>query len=148
MQAKDGTDNLETEDRKDHPQFTEPEEDWDELYHSEKDLDKYLAPLVVGYEGEPVVRAVHSEPEEDEDHLYHADVDSGMRLVQLEPEALEENQGRLYLEPEEDMDHIYHKNIPEMMSPFNSEVEPAAVEWPRPRKHTQPEEDLDAVYHD
>ncbi|XP_072293360.1 uncharacterized protein [Eucyclogobius newberryi] len=148
MQVEDSPDNQETEDRNDleQSQFMEPEEDWDGVYHSEKDVDKYLAPLVVGYEGEPVVRAVHSEPEKDEDDMYHADVDSGMLLVQLEPAVMAENQGRLYMEPEEDMDDIYHKDVPEMI-PFNSEVDPATVDWP-PKKHTQPEEDLDVVYHD
>ncbi|XP_033835609.1 uncharacterized protein si:ch211-217g15.3 [Periophthalmus magnuspinnatus] len=142
--VKDVTSNEETD--LEHRRYTEPEEDWDELYHSEPQLDEYLAPLVVGFQGYPVVRPVHSEPEKDEDHLYHADVDSSMQLIPLEPEIMAENQARLYLEPEEDMDHIYHKDVPEM-TPFNSELQPAVVDWPTQKKHTEPEEDLDAIYH-
>ncbi|CAL1578061.1 unnamed protein product [Knipowitschia caucasica] len=139
MQVKDVTRTEETHDSRSELPRLEPEEDWDELYHSEEDVRKYLAPLVVGDDG-----AAPSEPELDEEFLYHADVDSGMRLVPLEPEVMAENQGRLYLEPEEDMDDIYHRDVPEM-TPFNSEVD--SVDGPM-QKFTQPEEDLDAVYHE
>ncbi|XP_055018945.1 uncharacterized protein si:ch211-217g15.3 [Boleophthalmus pectinirostris] len=151
IQVKDATDNegIDLEYRR----YTEPEEDWDELYHSDKEVDKYLAPLVVGYKGEPIEpkgepvgHPVYTEPEKDDDDLYHGDDVSSMQLIPLEPEVMVETQARLYLEPEEDMDDVYHKDVPEM-TPFNNKVYPAAVDWPTQRKYTEPEEDLDALYH-
>lgn len=131
-------------DNTDHIQFDEMKPGWDEMDHSEV-LDRYLAPLVAGYNGEPAVQAAHSEPEHED--MYHADVDSEMVVMELEPEKKDDYPGRLHLEPEEDMDHIYHADVPEMI-PYDTETEAGMFFIDRPqRKHTEPEEDFDDMYH-
>lgn len=120
----------------------EPEHDLD------KELERYLAPLEVGYNGDGDVHVAHSETEEDKGDLYHADVAPPLFVIPLQTESRAEGQGRLHLEPEEDRDHIYHADPPEFI-PDNSEDRAAAVpiDWPSQRKYTEPEEDRDDMYH-
>lgn len=133
----------------DRPVFSEPEQDWDDVYHKEREkLMAYLAPMMAERKARAKVRAGYSEPERDEDELYHKDEQLlPVRMEMLKHEVRGASDVRVHLEPEEDFDELYHQDVPQPV-PYQRVAEAAApADVPFQRKHSEPEEDLDDLYH-
>ncbi|XP_029926659.1 uncharacterized protein LOC115372705 [Myripristis murdjan] len=91
-----------------HPAHTKPEEDEDDLYHSDPRSAVQVEPLGREFSEDTKVR-IHLEPEEDMDDLYHMDP---LRPIPYQDDAaampVDQPSLRKHSEPEEDLDDLYH----------------------------------------
>ncbi|XP_028279207.1 titin homolog [Parambassis ranga] len=147
-----GDDNVEQSQRaeEDRDNIEEPEHDWDDVYHKDKEeeLDRYLAPMVAKFNPDMGVRGGFFEPEKDEDDLYHKDeLRSPVQVELLRPEMRAESEVRVHLEPEDDMDDLYHKEVFRPVLYQDDAAVAIPVDSPSVRMYSEPEEDLDDLYH-